>query len=172
MSTSIETLEGGSDAGNRSTRPPEVVYFTAAVGMLGDPLYDRALPKVQGLHPSAKMLSAKSLWSSPKDWLATYREALADVTHVYILPYKGGIVGAGIYEEIDYLDSRDRGAPYVRFFDHSLNLNDLDGFLRLANPTKGRFARLCSESQARALGIEKTPSQPNHSKPKRTTAKN
>ena len=170
MSTSIESLERGADAVSKAMRPCEVVYFTAAVGMLDDPLYDLALRKVRGVHPGAKVLSAKSLWSSPKDWLATYRDALADVTHVYILPYRGGIVGAGIYEEIYYLDSRDRGAPSVRFFDHSLSLTDLSGVLRLSSPTKGRFARLCSEGQAHALGVlKKAPGKPKTVK--RKTAK-
>jgi hypothetical protein len=129
-----------------------MAYLTATVGMLNDPLYDRALVAVQRLHPGIKVLSAKTLWVSASDWQATYRDVLADVTDAYILPYTGGIIGAGIVEEIFYLDARPCGAPLVSFFDRSLNIKSLHGFNTLQHPTAGRFARMYSENDTSHSG--------------------
>lgn len=153
MSTSIESLKRRADAVSKVKRPSEVVYFTATVGMLNDPLYDRALRVVQHLHPGGEILSAKTLWSSADHWRTTYKDVLFRVTDVYILPYTGSIVGVGIFEEICFLDDRPHGAPLASFFDRSLNLKCLHGFITLPDPTAGRFARMCSESDASHLGI-------------------
>jgi hypothetical protein len=65
--------------------PPQIVYVTAVLSRLNDPLYERAVRKVRQLHPYAAILSAKTLWANREGWLATYEAVLAAVTHVYIM---------------------------------------------------------------------------------------
>jgi hypothetical protein len=150
------SVERGTGEVKSAKHPSEIVYFTAAVGLLDDPLYLRALEKVQQLHVGAKVLSVNTLWTSAQDWRATYASVLADVTHVYILPYAGGVVGAGIYEEINYFEGRAYGSPQIRVFDDTLLLREPHGMLILENRTLSHFARIFSEREMVRIGLKGT----------------
>lgn len=90
-----------------STRP-EKVYFAAPIPTYNTKRYIRALKKLERQFPKARVLHAAALFAGREDWLATYRDKLADVTHCRILTDVAGYVGRGVYDEWEYV--KERGA--------------------------------------------------------------
>lgn len=141
------SFERKPSAAKRIKQSPDVIYFTSAVGMLDHPVYPKLQKLIERWHKGAALRSAKIMWCSAEHWRATYRDMLADVTHVYILPYDGGIIGAGIFEEICYLKERPCGAPEFRFFGVGHFSCDLAGVHILEDRTIRRFAKLYSDRE-------------------------
>jgi hypothetical protein len=92
------------ELGQKKPLPPtQIVYVTAVLSRMYDPLYERALRKVRERHRYAAILSAKSLWANREGWLATHEALLSAVTHVYIMPNLDYSVGQGIFLELAHL---------------------------------------------------------------------
>ena len=119
---------------------PEIVYVTAVVGRLQEPLYDELLQRIRKLHPNAALLSARDLWANRQSWRSTFRAVLSPVTHVYLMPGPGGIIGDGLGNEITYLTQRPGEPPKIMCVGPRLGMKEVYGLNFDLERSPTRFA--------------------------------
>ena len=132
----------------RRMTPPQIVYVTAVLSRLNDPLYERAVRKVRQLHPYAAILSAKTLWANREGWLATYEAVLAAVTHVYIMANSDRTIGQGLFLELAHFHKLDPSPAVAGVFSQKLKIEPISALDVFGERTPTRFARLVSEISA------------------------
>ncbi len=79
----------------------EIIYFSLPRFLQGTESHAAALNQIKQRHPDAEILDPTELWKGKtmQEWQASFRETLAGVTHYYIVPDLGGMIGAGCYDE-------------------------------------------------------------------------
>jgi hypothetical protein len=154
--------ETADDARPRWLVPLEIVYVTAVVGRLDDPLYDDLLQKVRKLHPSAALLSARDLWANPEGWRSTFRAVLFPVTHVYLIPWPDEVIGEGLAMEISYLTQIPGEAPRIMCAGPRLGMKRVHGLTFDLEKSPTHFARLVTTDLAQATsgGLRHKKKQP------------
>jgi hypothetical protein len=129
----------------------DIVYLTAVLSQMNDPLYERALREVRDRHPCAAVHSAKTLWDNRESWLASREAVLWGVTHVYMIPNPDRSVGQGIALELDYFNNLNPIPKLVGIFGRKLKFEAVTGLKLLDDPTPIRFALL----ESKLCGIPK-----------------
>ncbi len=94
----------------------EIIYFSLPRFLQGTESHAAALAQIQQRHEGATILDPTELWKgkSMQEWKDSFKQTLASVTHYYIVPDLGGIVGAGCYDEWCFFYEQD--IPILAFF--------------------------------------------------------
>jgi hypothetical protein len=130
---------------SRPVPQADIVYLTAVLSQMNDPLYEQALREVRDRHPCAAIHSAKTLWDNRESWLASREAVLWGVTHAYIIPNPDRSVGQGIVLELDYFKKLNPAPKLAGIFGRKFKFEAISGLKVFDNPTPTRFALLESK---------------------------
>ncbi len=81
----------------------EIIYLSAPIRTYHESEYERAVGIIRKRHPDGVLLLSRDLFTDSLDFRLAYRDKLAAIAALYILPDRKLRVGAGVYAEWEYL---------------------------------------------------------------------
>lgn len=88
---------------------PRRIYVASPLSTYSTKRYDRMLGHITTSFPEAKLLPARSLYASNRDWLCQWPDVLNSIDAVVVFTDEGGWVGHGVWTELS--DAALAGLP-------------------------------------------------------------
>jgi hypothetical protein len=100
----------------RKSRGRDIVALTAPKAMYESKRYEDAVHRIEKRHPGSIFIFPDGLYHTETYWRRTFRTNLHHVTHAYSLVTETGVIGAGAFAELVFLNREDSSLRFCGAF--------------------------------------------------------
>jgi hypothetical protein len=84
----------------------DVIYFASSKSLYEKDIYNKIIKRIQRAYPNSKIIAAKELYNSPKEFYQKWPKILERIT-ILIFASDNNMIGKGTYDEIQ--DAKEHG---------------------------------------------------------------